>query len=267
MIIDFHAHAFPDHMAQKTIKLLTDEIDGLYQPESDGTVAGLLKNMGDWGIDISVVMPIATKPSHTKSINEWAAEQNEKHKKNLVCFGSIFPHTDDYKAEIDHVADLELKGLKFHPEYQNFVVDDDKMLKIYDYALGKNLILLFHAGYDPAFPPPFRSDPQKFTHIIKEMRGGTIVAAHLGGHAQWDDVERHLCGTDIYLDTSMGFEYFSPEQFLRILKSHGANKILFASDSPWSNAKTEANHLMSLDLSEAQKEAVLSGNAKRILNI
>jgi predicted TIM-barrel fold metal-dependent hydrolase len=264
MIIDFHAHAFPDNLAERAIKTLSDNIDNLYSLSSDGTVSGLLRNMAEWTIDISVVQSVITKQSQFKKINDWAKSICSD---RIVAFGGIYPHTDDYKRDIDYLAELGLKGLKFHAEYQNFVVDDDKMLKIYDYALSKDLILLHHAGFDPAFPPPFRSTPKQFANIVKAMQGGVIIAAHLGGHDQWDDVEEYLAGTDIYLDTSMGFEYFPSGQFLRIVSKHGANKILFASDSPWSNAKSEIERLESLPLSEKEITAILGGNAKYILKI
>ena len=270
IIIDFHTHIFTDSMAQKTVRMLSDEIDGIYPPVSDGTAAGLLKNMDGWHIDISVNQPIVTKQSQTKSINEWAAGVDRDYPGKIISFGGIFPHTEDYKRDIDFVVSLGLKGLKFHAEYQDFIIDGEKMLKIYDYAFSKNLIILHHAGFDPAFPEPFKSNPKRFAHIIREMRGGIMVAAHLGGHAQWDEVENELCGTDIYLDTSMGFEFFSKEQFLRIVKKHGADKILFASDAPWSNAGTEVEHLKSLppsEISESELHMILSGNAKRILKI
>jgi len=264
MIIDIHTHIFPDDVAPGAMRVLTESIDNLYPPVSDGTVAGLLKNMDDWGIAVSVVQPVVTKQTQTRRINEWAASvQSER----LICFGGIYPHTDDYKRDIDFVAGLGLKGLKFHAEYQNFIVDDDRMLKIYDYAIGKGLILMHHAGFDPAFPPPFRSSPKQFARIAKIMRGGVIIAAHLGGHDQWEDVENYLAGSSVYLDTSMGFEYFARERFINIVKKHGADKILFGSDAPWSNAKTEIEHLVATPLNENTIEAILGGNARRILRI
>jgi len=264
MIIDFHTHIFPDHLAARALSMLLTNTGNLYAPVNNCTALGLLKNMDDWNIDISVVQPVITKQSQAKAINEWAKNTCSD---RLVVFGGIYPHTDDYKRDIDYVAELGLKGLKFHAEYQNFVVDDDRMLKVYDYALNKGLVLLHHAGFDPGFPAPFKSTPQQFAKIVKAMQGGIIVAAHLGGHAQWDDVEKYLVGTNIYLDTSMGFEYFSPEQFLEIAKNHGADKILFASDSPWSNAKLEIERLKALPLLEKDIDAILGGNAKRILKI
>lgn len=263
MVIDFHAHVFPKSVAPKVMKALGDDIGNIYEPVSNGTVSGLLKNMDEWGIDVSVVLPVVTKQSHMRKTNEWTAGiQSDR----LVCFGSIYPHTDDFRRDIDFVVDLGLRGLKFHAEFQDFIVDDERMLRIYDYALDRGLILLHHSGYDPSFKPPFKSSPQQFSRIAREMRGGIIVAAHLGGHDQWDDVETHLAGSNIYLDTSMGFEYFPHDQFRRIVEKHGSEKILFGSDAPWSNAQSEIEHMKSLHLSEDVLSAILGGNAERILD-
>lgn len=264
MIIDFHTHVFPDALASKAMSELTSSIDNVYVPVSNGTVSGLLTRMDEWNIDISVVQPVITRQSQFRKINKWVASiVSDK----LICFGGIFPHTDDYKRDIDFVVSLGLKGLKFHAEYQDFVVDEAPMLKIYDYALSKGLILLFHGGFDPAFPPPIKSSPQGFANVVQAMGGGIIVAAHLGGEHQWDDVETYLAGSRIYLDTSMGFEHYSHDQFLRIVAKHGTEKILFASDAPWSNAKTEIEHFQALALPQKDSDAILAGNAKRILNI
>lgn len=264
MIIDFHTHIFPDSLAPKALKALCTNSGDIYPPVTDGTAAGLIHRMDEWGVDVSVVQPVITKLSQTEGTNRWAQSISGE---RLISFGGVYPHTDDYKRDIDFVADLGLKGLKFHPEYQDFMVDAPTMLPIYDYALSKGLILFFHAGFDPGFPPPFKSSPKQFAALLDAMQGGVIIAAHLGGHAQWDDVEKYLVGRDIYLDTAMGFEFFPHEQFLRIVKNHGAEKILFASDSPWSNAGKEIETIKALPLSEREKECILGLNAKRLLKI
>ncbi|MCL2046933.1 MAG: amidohydrolase family protein [Oscillospiraceae bacterium] len=263
MIIDIHTHAFPDELAPRAMEKLTD-VALPYEPVHNGTLSGLLKNMEDWNFDISVVQPVVTRLSQTKSINEWAVSINSD---KIISFGGIYPHTDDYKRDIDYVVSLGLKGLKFHAEYQEFIADDTHMLKIYEYALEKGLILLHHGGYDPAYPPPYRSTPQMFAKISKAMAGGTIIVAHLGGHDQWDAVEEHLAGSDVYLDTSMGFGFFDDELFLRIVEKHGADKILFGSDSPWSNGRDEVEYLRSLPLENDEVESILGSNAARILGL
>ena len=262
MIIDIHAHVFPDYLAPSAMITLSADVP--YIPVSDGTVSGLISNMDAWGIDISVIQPVVYKQSQMRKINEWTASIASN---RLVCFGGIYPHSNDYKSDIDFVAGLGLKGLKFHAEYQDFLVDDERMLRVYDYALSRGLVLLHHGGFDPAFPPPFRSSAKRFARIAEAMRGGVIIVAHLGGHDEWDDVEEHLAGTDIYLDTSMGFEYFPHDRFLRITEKHGADKIIFGSDAPWSNAGTEIEHLRSQPLSDEAVSAILGGNAARVLGL
>lgn len=262
MVIDFHTHAFPDAIAKRAIALLSSKCNGMYVPCSNGTVNGLLNNMNAFGVDVSVVQPVITKQSQTESLNLWAQSICSD---RIVSFGGIFPHTDDYKRDIDFVCSLGLKGIKLHPEYQQFTVDDPKMLRLYDYALSKGLMILFHAGEDPAFPPPLHSSPKQFAAVSKAMQGGVMVAAHLGGIGQWDDVERYLVGTDMYIDTSMGFSYYPTEQFLRIVKAHGADKVLFGSDSPWSKADEEIARLKSLPLTDVEKDLILYKNAEKLL--
>lgn len=264
MIIDFHTHVFPDYLAKRALTTLLSNIDEVFTPVTDGTAAGLLGHMKKSGVDTSVVQPVITKQSQFETLNLWAQSICSA---QIIAFGGIYPHTEDFKRDIDFVVGLGLKGLKFHAEYQNFILDEPKMLRIYDYALSRGLILLHHAGYDPGFEGEIKTSPQRFLNVSKAMRGGVIVAAHFGGHGEWDDVERYLVGTDIYLDTSMGFEYFPMEQFLRITQNHGADKILFASDSPWSDAATEIPLLRALSLSAPEKEMILGGNAQRILNL
>lgn len=264
MIIDFHTHVFPDALAGRAVSTLLETINGIYTPVTDATVSGLVRHMAHSGVDISVVLPVITKPSQLEDVNLWVRSIGSE---KIIPFGSIYPQTGSYKRDIDFILGLGLKGLKFHCEYQDFVVDAPEMLRIYDYALSRGLILLHHAGFDPGYEAPFRSSPERLANIVGVMRGGVIIAAHFGSHAMWDEVERHLVGTSIYLDTSMGFEYFPHDQFLRIVKAHGADKILFASDSPWSDAKTEIEHLRGLPLTEEERGLILSGNAIRILGL
>lgn len=264
MVIDFHTHAFPDAIATRAIETLTKQSRGQCFPCSDGTADGLVKNMDRFGVDLSVVLPVVTKPAQTLTVNTFAKQITGE---RLISFGGIHPDTDDYKRDIDLVCSLGLPGIKLHPEYQQFDIDEPRMFPLYDYALSKGLMLIFHAGHDPAFDPPWHSSPKRFADVYKTLGGGTIICAHLGGINQWDEVEQHLVGTEVYLDTSMGLDYYSHEQFLRIVKAHGADKILFGSDSPWSEAGKEIATINSLPLTEQEKTLILCDNAKRLLDI
>ncbi len=267
MVIDFHTHIFPDALAPRAKKSLEDSTVHFghpYSANTEMTAQSLMEHMAEWGVDISVIQPVVTKPSQTVTTNTWAANaQNEK----IIAFGGLHPETDDYKRDIDLICSLGLKGIKLHAEYQRFYPEEERMVRIYDYAFQKGLIVLHHAGFDPGMPEPFHSNPERFAAMLDKIEGGVFVLAHLGSSFMWDGVEEYIVGRNVYLDTSMGFELYSNEQFLRIVKNHGAEKILFGSDSPWSRADREIAVLNSLPLSEGEKQLILSGNAKRILKI
>ena len=267
MVIDFHTHIFPDSLATRARQTLMDntvKFGHNYFALTEMTRDNLIEHMDMWGVDISVIQPVITKPSQTVSTNTWAAECVGE---RIAAFGGIHPDTDDYKRDIDLISSLGLKGVKLHAEYQKFYPDEIRMLRIYDYAFSKGLTVLHHGGFDPGMPPPFHSTPERFAKMLDEVKGGAFVLAHLGAHAMWDEVEDYLVGRDVYLDTAMGFECFPLDQFLRIVKNHGADRILFGSDSPWSDASKEVAILRSLDISENEKEQILSLNAKRLLGI
>ena len=267
MIIDIHTHAFPDAVAPKAKAALCANLDSDYVPTTDLTAGMLEKRAEEWGIDHPVLQPVVTAPKQIRSINLWAAQINEKNGR-LISFGGVWPGSENYKEDVDLVVSLGLKGIKLHPEYQQFFVDDPAALRLYDYAFSKGLVILQHAGYDPAYKPPFHSDPHRFAAVADAMRGGQMILAHLGGQSQWDDVEKYVCGKDgLYLDTSMGSRYYPKEQLLRIIRAHGADKILFGTDTPWSDAGEELAYLRSLPLGEDEKAAILGGNAERLLGL
>ena len=127
MIIDFHTHIFPDELAKRAMDALTSELITPLTPVADGTRAGLLKHMDLSGVNISVLQPVVTKQSQTVKLNEWTASIQSG---RLISFGGIYPRTDDYRRDIDFAVSLGFKGLKFHPEYQQFIIDEPRALKL-----------------------------------------------------------------------------------------------------------------------------------------
>ena len=52
-----------------------------------------------------------------------------------------------------------------------------------------------------------------------------------------------------------------------MIKSHGAEKILFASDCPWSDPRREKVMIEALDLRQREKDAIFSQNILRLLDL
>jgi len=260
MIIDFHVHCFPDDLAVKAIPVL--EKCSNISANTDGTVDSIKKSMKIAGIDKSVILSIASKPSQTEKINSWSSEiQSDE----IVAFGSIHPDYVGWKEELKRIKQLGLKGIKFHPDYQSFFVDEPRMFPIYESAFELGLIIVFHAGVDIGLPAPCHCTPDRLIKLVDAFTGGDFVAAHMGGYLYQDDVERLLVGRDIYLDTSYSLGHMSDEQAKRMIQNHDYKKILFATDSPWKNQKEEVIKLKSLYLDSEVENAILSGNSIRLL--
>lgn len=262
MIIDFHTHCFSDELASSAIAVLAQRAN--IPAFTDGTVSALKESMQTCDINYSVLLNIATKPSQTEKINSWASSVQ---KGNIISFGSIHPKYKNWENELKRIKELGLKGIKFHPEYQEFYVDDEAMYPIYEKAFELGLIIIFHAGEDLGFKPPFHCIPKRLDKLIERFKGGAIIAAHMGGFMYWDDVEKYLVGKDIYLDTSFCLGYMDEAQKKRIIKNHGYKKILFGTDSPWKNQGEEVQKIKDLCLGKEAEEAIFYKNAIELLGI
>lgn len=263
MTIDFHTHCFPDALAVKAVGRLS-HVSGGMEPHTDGTVAGLRRSMVEQQVDLSVVLNIATNPHQQKKVNDFAAAINNG--KDIVAFGSVYPDSEDAFAELERIKELGLKGVKLHPDYQGFAVDDPKWKPLYRKISELGLITVFHAGVDYGFAPPYGCMPQALERAL-EWFDSPVVAAHWGGLQCGEGVLRHLCGRDVYLDTSFGYASIPKYYAQQILETHGADRILFGTDSPWHTAGMERRLLDSLELSPEQQRQILCDNAKRLLNI
>lgn len=265
MYIDFHTHAFTDSIAEKAVgKLEQTVIDAGYKEraETRGTISQLLEKMDEWGVDRAVVLPIATKPSQQLSINNWAAEVMSD---RLYCFGTVHPDAEDALTELERIKSLGLKGIKLHPDYQNFFANEERMFPIYEKCAELKLPVIFHAGFDVLSPDCIHCTPQMSAEVLGKFPDLTVILAHLGGNELWDDVEKYLVGKNVYFDTAFIDGHISDEQLLRIIRSHGADKILLASDCPWHPSSAEIALIERLPLSDEEKELIYCKNALRLL--
>ena len=263
MLIDFHTHCFPDKIAERAIAKLS-YVSGGMKPNTDGTLGGLLSSMDAQGVDTSVVLNIATNAHQQTSVNDFAASIKSD---RIVPFGSVFPDSPDALDELDRIYDMGLVGVKLHPDYQGFSVDDPKMKPIYKKIASLGLVTVFHAGFDYGFPPPYGATPEKMAAALPWFEGAPVVAAHWGGLSCCEGVLEKLCGKDIYFDTSFGCGQMPRYYAEKILEKHGADKLLFGTDSPWHTPEAELSLLGTLDLGESDRAKILCENAKRLLHL
>ena len=261
-IIDFHAHLFPDDLAPRVIEKL-----GATAPEgrsfTDGTAAGCAASMRSSGIARSVILPIATKPEQVTTINDFQATLDRT---AFIPFGAIHPRTERIDDVITFLKKNRIAGVKLHPEYQDFHIDAAEFFPVYEALAAAGIIALFHAGKDPG---PFSSThalPPAIRKVVGTFPDLTIVAAHMGGWDTWNEAYEQLCGMPVYLDTSAIYGRIDRSLFLRMLRKHGSEKILFGSDSPWIDQKTAREWIENLPLSDNDKERIFHLNAEELLS-
>lgn len=270
MIIDFHTHVFPDKMAAATIAHLEEKAD--LKAASNGTLSELLVSMEEASVDCSIIMPVVTAPRQFSGINRFAREINEQYGEvyengvpKIISFGGIHPDSEDYKEQLKELRNMGFKGIKLHPDYQGINFDDIRYERIVEKAMELDMIVLVHAGIDIGIPEPVRCTPTMSAKVLKDTQAEKLVLAHLGGWMLWDDVEELLVGSQAILDMSFIHRYIKREQFYRIVKNHGSDKILFATDSPWAEQKETVDWLQGCDFPAEVKEKIFSQNALNLL--
>ena len=95
----------------------------------------------------------------------------------------------------------------------------------------------------------------------------TMIAAHMGGMARYQEAEEFVAGLPLFIDTAMSARLCSPEQFERLVSKHGSEQVLFASDCPWSRSCDEFAFIERTHLSDREKENIYFKNAQRLLGL
>jgi hypothetical protein len=263
LIIDFHTHIYPQPSASKTLRVVQNRAG--ISCFSDGTQQGLVVSMDKAGIDLSVVCSVATKPEMVESTHLWL-ESIRNHR--IMPFATMHP---DCLAILEGVQNLKgrgFKGFKVHPDYQGFFVDEKRVYPFYEAAQAEGMIILFHSGLDRGLPDPIHSTPERLAKVHRDFPSLRMVVAHMGGEAVFDETETHLLGSDIYMDTSFVLRVMPPDLLRRFIKKHPVERILFGSDSPWTDQSEELHFLTSLPYLSGEEKAKIAGrNAAGLLGL
>ena len=261
MIIDVHAHIFPDAIAWKASVSIAKFYD--IPVEQGGSVDARLRLGDEAGIDKFVVHSVATTPAHVRSVNNFIAASVKAHPDRFIGFGSLHPDMENAADAVAHLQDEGLRGVKLHPDMQLFAMDEPRALKLFESFAGK-LPLLVHAG-DKRYQ---FSNPHRIAHAMDCFPEMKVIAAHMGGYSEWDEAAKVLAGRkNIYVDTSSTMFELDDARMMRAIRDFGVENVMFASDYPMWSPKAELDHVRNLGLTEAELERVLWGTAAELFGL
>ncbi len=261
-IIDAHAHIYPEKIAEKATNAIGEFYDIKMEMPS-GTPSNLILDGKKAGISRFVVHSCATTSSQVRKINEFIKKEIDEHKEFI---GFMTLHQDlteeEINFEVKWCKNNGFKGVKLHPDFQKFYIDDENVEKIYR-AVGENFPILLHIGDD-------RYDfsaPSRLVKIAKKYKNVNFIAAHFGGYREWDSVDIYKGLDNVYFDTCSSLTFITSERAKEIIDMLGADKFFFATDFPMWDAKAELERFNKINLSQKDREKILSLNIKKLLKI
>lgn len=260
MIIDFHTHAFPDHIAYQALEKL--QIAAKTRANTEGTVDSLIQSMDRAGITSSLICSIATRPGQFDNILRWSETIQSS---RIIPLPSVHPDETDLREKLSLVKKKGFVGIKMHPYYQDFFIHEDRLNTIYETLIEEDLLLVMHTGYDIAFDFDDRVTPEPISRLIGNYPQLKFITTHFGSWSAWDEVEKHLIGKPVYIETSLALQSISREQAKRMFLAHPSDFLLFGSDSPWEDQKKSIGRIKSLHLDKELEEKILFRNAKKLL--
>jgi len=257
-IIDFHTHIYPDAIAHKAAASIRDFYK-LGDVELDGTAAELLLLGTEAGIDRFVILPVGLKPNQVRHINEFILQQAEQQPR-FIGFGTIHAAMEDVSGEVQWIMDRGLHGVKMHPDFQVFPIDDPRLFPTYE-MLEDKLPVMLHMG-DPRYD---YSHPARLRRVLDLFPKLQVIAAHFGGYSMYELAYETLKDKDCVFDVSSSLMFLPDGVAERYINNYGADRMLFGTDFPLWDPRVEVERFLQLKLTPDQMEQIANKTAKRIL--
>lgn len=258
-IIDAHCHIYPQKIAAKAVTAI-GAFYGIRMAE-DGTSDSLVKEGSAIGVEKYVVHSTATTVHQVRSINEYIYGEMQQHPEFI---GFMTLHNEMSDAAIEEEVELALsrgmKGVKLHPDFQKFNIDDAENL--YRVTAGK-LPVLLHMGdrrYDFSSPERLKKMAEKYPEQI-------FIGAHFGGYSVWDKVECLKDLPNVYFDTSSSLFALDKDRAADLIHRFGYERYFFGTDFPMWRHDEELKRFLALPLTEKEREDILYNNAARLLGV
>ena len=279
MIIDFHAHIFPDSVREDRSAYLERDatFEHLYSdPKARLSSAELLvEKMDRDGVDMAVTLGMGWQVhDFAVEANNYILESAKAFSDRLVPFCTVNPVLgDEAIKEVERCADLGARGIgELHSYAQGYRLDDERVMRPFmEIAIARDLIVLTHSS-EPVghtYAGKGTVTPDELCRFIETYPEAKIVCAHWGGglpfYALMPEVSEAL--RNVYFDSAASPFLYVPDVFANAVKLVGPDKVLFGTDYPLISHKRLLGQVESQNFDPETKAAVMGGNAQRLLGL
>ena len=232
------------------------------------------------GLSQAVLLPIDATSAHGCQIvsNEQVASLVEADT-HFIGFASVDPNLSEAPRQLEHaILNLGLRGVKLDPSLQQFYPNDhDTAFSVYEACQELEIPVLVHSGmsWTPRGLAKY-SQPLLLEETVQAFPRVNFILAHFGW--PWVNEAQMLAikYPNVYLDTAILYSG-TPENAmqrvigqqvgLEVVERSLANKILFGTNYPRVDIRRSVRGLNALDLAPRTKNAILDGNARKILKL
>lgn len=229
--IDIHTHAFHPKIASKAVRAL-EKTYGVHCLGS-GLLPDLEEEEVRAGVSYFTVLCAATAPSQVLPANNYAIKIHQDEGNRAIAFGTLHPGYEHWEEELDRLEKNGIRGLKLHPDFQGFSMNDPALLPIYEACEGR-FIVLFHVG-STALPSEAPSSPIKLRKVLQNFPRLDVIAGHFGGYRMWDlalQVFSEHPYEHLWMDTSSTTDFVDQKCLHRLFTLLPEEHYFFGTDWP-----------------------------------
>jgi predicted TIM-barrel fold metal-dependent hydrolase len=239
------------------------------------TAEDLVRAMDQAGVELSVVMGMGWKdPGLVVECNNYIIQSAANYPDRIVGFCSVNPALgDDAATEIERCSRAGLRGIgELHADTQGFDITDRSLMRpLMDAARDLEMPVVVHAS-EPVghlYPGKGLTTPDKVYRFIENFPENIIICAHWGGglpfYALMPEVPEVM--KNVYFDSAASPFLYRPEVFAAVAGLAGADKVLFGTDYPLIGQRRLLKQVEASDLDASAQQAILGGNAARLLGL
>lgn len=268
--IDAHIHILPDDVHEAN----PDSEDAWVHAADLHKYCGM---MDELGIEKAVIMPfndpwLMSMDFTIDAVHKNLYDMKQRYPEMFYAFADIDTRntsTESVEAIRKAIVEYGLDGIKIHPNNTGIDLDSAYNQAIFAYAQENKIPVAIHSYPNKEDD---RSAAHRIVNVLAQYPDLTVIVSHMGAH-QWEQLLPTRCFVDISAILPDYVRTYGTPKTNEILRSFGADRLIFATDYPDSRILepdeiygSYFDTLNQMVFTKEEAEQIAFGNMEKILN-